>query len=77
MSGAESGGACAPLTFRAAREIVRGLGLTIRRTGYGSEMRVADPSLPRARREEAAHYAYDLEDAVSTAIVMARMRDAA
>ena len=47
MSGAESGGACAPLTFRAAREIVRGLGLTIRRTGYGSEMRVADPSLPR------------------------------
>lgn len=27
MSGAESGGACAPLTFRAAREIVRGLGL--------------------------------------------------
>lgn len=72
MSGAESGGACAPLTFRAAREIVRGLGLTIRRTGYGSEMRVADPSLPRARREAEAHYTDDLEDAIGTAAFMAR-----
>lgn len=72
MSGAESGGACAPLTFRAAREIVRGLGLTIRRTGYGKEVRVADPTLPPAQREAEAHYTDDLEDAIGTAAFMAR-----
>lgn len=66
MSAAETGGAQAPLTFKAAREIVRGLGLRLTSTGWG-DFRLTDPSLPTAEREESAYYASDYQEAVDTA----------
>lgn len=54
-------------TFASVAAAVRALGLTIRRTGYGSEVRIAYRQRPN---EVTAYYTDDLSDALGTARVM-------
>jgi len=62
-----------PTTLKAAQATLRALGLTLRRTGYGPELRVNF----RGGREATACYTDDLDDALGTGREMARQRDAA
>ena len=52
------------ITFEGARATVRALGFSLRRTGYGAEVRLARPG---RGNEAGAHYTDDLEDAIGTA----------
>ena len=62
-----------PTTFKAAQATLRPLGVILRRTGYGPEVRVNF----RGGREATACYTDDLDDALATGREMARYRDAA
>jgi len=62
-----------PTTLKAAQATLRALGVTLRRTGYGPELRVNF----RGGREATACYTDDLDDALGTGREMARQRDAA
>lgn len=62
-----------PTTLKAAQATLRALGVTLRRIGYGPELRVNF----RGGREATACYTDDLDDALGTGREMARQRDAA
>jgi len=62
-----------PTTIKAAQAMLRAIGISMRRTGCGPELRVNF----RCGREETAYYTDDADDAVSTGQAMAKHRDAA
>jgi hypothetical protein len=55
------------MTIRQAQQIARSLGITVRRTGYGQELRVA---LSGRGNEPSAYYTDCPEDAAATALHM-------
>ena len=62
-----------PTTIKAAQATLRAIGISLRRTGWGHELRVNF----RGGREETACYTDDADDAVGTGQAMARHRDEA
>jgi hypothetical protein len=58
------------MTLKALTAQVNALGMTIRKTGYGDEMRIAFPGKHEATEPSAA-YVDDRDEALSTAIAMA------
>lgn len=65
-----------PLRFVSVKADLAARGLTIRRTGYGGEFRVAYTAPQALRRnvscEATAYYSDDLADAYATALKMAQ-----
>jgi hypothetical protein len=61
------------MTLKAAQATLREIGISLRRTGWGRELRVN----LRCGREETACYTDDTDDAVGTGQAMARQRDEA
>lgn len=62
-----------PMTFKEAEATLREIGISLRRTGWGRELRVN----LRCGREKTACYTEDTDDAVGTGQAMAQRRDEA
>lgn len=74
------------LTLAMLKSLLKDIGLTVKRTGFGSELRVSNPKLRcgavhlncitcdrcEERQEATAYYTENLEDALNTGVEMAR-----
>ena len=59
-----------PATQNETFAAIRAMGLTVRKTGYGNEIRVAYADLKGDEQEASAYYTDDREDAFYTAVRM-------